>query len=223
MLQTLNTQVEAALQSGLNFKDRFRTNSRKRLLLVPADPDADEQHEQPLDDEGESASMCPATRRPGDMGMVLLTAGSVSVLQAGDCPLCLYAPYNCAPKRCLSVLCFCIADQRSSDAAEQDSEQQHPQQQPDRQQQQQQQQARQQQQQPGGKPGKPALGGGLKLTVGSNLETGEWKTGGVWLKKDKAEHEAVPSNLQIISADDLVKVGCSWGCVLQQMFKGKFA
>jgi hypothetical protein len=38
--QTLNTQVEAALQSGLNFKDRFTTTSRKRLLLVPAsDPE----------------------------------------------------------------------------------------------------------------------------------------------------------------------------------------
>ncbi|WIA10613.1 hypothetical protein OEZ85_010795 [Tetradesmus obliquus] len=143
-LETLNTQVEAALQSGLNFKDRFRTNSRKRLLLVPADSDEAEQ------------------------------------------------------------------DQRESVAAEQDSEQQHMQQQPDRQQQQQQQarQQQQQQQQPGGKPGKPGLPlvGGLKLTVGSNLETGEWKTGGVWLQKDKAEHEAVPSNLQIISADDLVKV-----------------
>jgi hypothetical protein len=51
-LQTLNTQVEAALQSGLNFKDRFRTNSRKRLLLPPADGDVDEQSQQLLDDEG---------------------------------------------------------------------------------------------------------------------------------------------------------------------------
>jgi hypothetical protein len=100
------------------------------------------------------------------------------------------------------------ADQRGQDAVEQDSQQQHMQQ-PDRQQQQQQQQ--QQRLQPVGKPGKPSLplAGGLKLTVGSNLETGEWKTGGVW-KKDKAEHEAVPSNLQIISADDLVKVHASW-------------
>ena len=41
-LQTLNTQVEAALQSGLNFKDRFTTTSRKRLLLVTADADAEQ-------------------------------------------------------------------------------------------------------------------------------------------------------------------------------------
>jgi hypothetical protein len=33
-LQALNTQVEAALQSGLNFKARFTTNSRKRLLVA---------------------------------------------------------------------------------------------------------------------------------------------------------------------------------------------
>jgi hypothetical protein len=107
-----------------------------------------------------------------------------------------------------AVVSLPSADQRSQDAVEQDSQQQHMQQ-PDRQQQQQQQQQRQQ---PVGKPGKPSLplAGGLKLTVGSNLETGEWKTGGVWLKKDKAEHEAVPSNLQIISADDLVKVCSSW-------------
>ena len=31
-------QVEAALQSGLNFKDRFTTNSRKRLLVAPPPP-----------------------------------------------------------------------------------------------------------------------------------------------------------------------------------------
>jgi hypothetical protein len=59
LLQRLNTQVEAALQSGLNFKDRFRTNSRKRLLLVPADPDPVEQGEQPLD---EVADLCDGHR-----------------------------------------------------------------------------------------------------------------------------------------------------------------
>jgi hypothetical protein len=127
------------------------------------------------------------------------------------------------PKLCFLALagsCRPPADQSGIGAAEQDSEQQHMQQQPDRQQQQQQarQQQQQQQQQPGGKPGKPGLphGGGLKLTVGSNMETGEWKTGGVWLKKDKAEQEAVPSNLQIISADDLVKVGCICIFIAQQ-------
>lgn len=45
MLQTLNTQVEAALQSGLNFKDRFTTGSRKRLLVVPAEPEEPAQGE----------------------------------------------------------------------------------------------------------------------------------------------------------------------------------
>lgn len=43
VLQTLNTQVEAALQSGLNFKDRFTTNSRKRLHVPPPTEQADEQ------------------------------------------------------------------------------------------------------------------------------------------------------------------------------------
>lgn len=45
LVQTLNTQVEAALQSGLNFKDKFTTTSRKRLLLVPVD-DAEQGHRQ---------------------------------------------------------------------------------------------------------------------------------------------------------------------------------
>jgi len=35
-VQTWNTQVEAALQSGLNFKNRFTTNSRKRLQIAAA-------------------------------------------------------------------------------------------------------------------------------------------------------------------------------------------
>jgi hypothetical protein len=37
------------------------------------------------------------------------------------------------------------------------------------------------------------------------METGEWKSNGVWIKKDK-QAQAVPSNLQVIPADDLVKV-----------------
>jgi hypothetical protein len=52
--QVLNTQVEAALQSGLNFKARFTTNSRRRLLLVEAAEDADE-----ADDEGGGAGAPP--------------------------------------------------------------------------------------------------------------------------------------------------------------------
>jgi hypothetical protein len=227
--QTLNTQVEAALQSGLNFKDRFRTNSRKRLLLPPADADADELGEQSLDDEGgwagplakyvlqtrhcawrllcDHATCCTA---------VCLSHGVTQ--QQVSCKRMFTAP-TVVPRHATLLLKVHVlphavtplpsADQRGPDAVEQDSQQQHMQQQPDRQPQQQQQQQRQQ---PAGKPGKPSLplAGGLKLTVGSNLETGEWKTGGVWLKKDKAEHEAVPSNLQIMSADDLVKVGASW-------------
>lgn len=50
-VQTLNTQVEAALQSGLNFKDRFRTNSlKRRVVLLPAEAEP-EQEEQQLDAE----------------------------------------------------------------------------------------------------------------------------------------------------------------------------
>lgn len=70
----------------------------------------------------------------------------------------------------------------------------------------------QQQQQPQAQPPPPAakgkpLGMGLKLTVGSTMETGEWKSGGLWLKKDKEKNE-VPSNLQVIAPEDLVKVSC---------------
>ena len=35
-MQDLSTQVEAALASGLSFKDRFRTNSAKRLAAAAA-------------------------------------------------------------------------------------------------------------------------------------------------------------------------------------------
>jgi hypothetical protein len=93
-------------------------------------------------------------------------------------------------------------------------QQHHHHQQRDLQQQVQQQQQQQQQQQPptgkpaaAGKRGPPALGGGLKLAVGSCMETGDWKSNGVWVKKDRAAEQAVPSNLQVIPADDLVKVG----------------
>ena len=48
----------------------------------------------------------------------------------------------------------------------------------------------------------------LKLSVGSQMETGEWKSGGLWLKKDKEKNE-VPSNLQVIAPEDLVKVSMS--------------
>lgn len=61
-------------------------------------------------------------------------------------------------------------------------------------------------QQAAGQPGRrgpPTLG--LQLDVGSHVETGEWKSNGVWVKKEKQEL-AVPSNLQIIPAEDLVKV-----------------
>lgn len=84
-------------------------------------------------------------------------------------------------------------------------------QQPDAEQEQQQQQPQQPAQQqhqgqpPGNKkPGKPSLGG-LQLTVGSHVETGEWKSNGIWIKKEIKQDEA-PSNLQVIPADDLIKV-----------------
>lgn len=43
------------------------------------------------------------------------------------------------------------------------------------------------------------------MAIGSQMQTGEWKSNGVWVKKDK-QAQAVPSNLQVIPADDLVKV-----------------
>jgi hypothetical protein len=70
----------------------------------------------------------------------------------------------------------------------------------------QQQQQQQTQQSKAGKGKGVPLGGPLSLTVGSQMETGEWKTNGEWVKKDKAAEEKVPSNLQVISADDLIKV-----------------
>lgn len=140
-LETLNTQVEAALQSGLNFKDRFTTGSRKRLLVVPAEPEEPAQ---------ESAS----------------------------------PPEN--------------EDHVQEQAAQQHYAQQEHQQQSNDQQDQTQQQAGK-----AGKQGPSALG--LQLAVGSHMETGEWKSNGLWVKKEKQE-QAVPSNLQVIPAEDLVKV-----------------
>jgi hypothetical protein len=78
------------------------------------------------------------------------------------------------------------------------------------QQQQQQQHQQQQQQAPAGagkaKP-KPALGAGLCLAVGSQLDAGEWTSRGAFVKRDKAAARAeAPSALQQIRPDDLVKV-----------------
>jgi hypothetical protein len=56
----------------------------------------------------------------------------------------------------------------------------------------------------GGGGGKKKLGG-LKLAVGSQMDTGEWTSHGQFLKKDKAGTE-IPNGLQQIKADDLVKV-----------------
>eukprot|EP00877_Chromochloris_zofingiensis_P012267 jgi/Chrzof1/7294/Cz02g18050.t1 len=46
---------------------------------------------------------------------------------------------------------------------------------------------------------------GLQLAVGSHMEQGEWTSNGLWLKKDKSR-DAIPTNLQQIPAEDLVKV-----------------
>jgi hypothetical protein len=106
--------------------------------------------------------------------------------------------------------------------AEEDLQEQEAQQQQHYAQQEQQQQQQhapqhiQQQQQEAAKPGKRGLSAvGLQLAVGSQMQTGEWKSNGVWVKKDK-QAQAVPSNLQVIPADDLVKVsrrlaGCGSG------------
>jgi hypothetical protein len=61
----------------------------------------------------------------------------------------------------------------------------------------------------GGAAAAPAHGkkklGGLKLAVGSQMDTGEWTSHGQFLKKDKGGTE-IPNGLQQIKADDLVKV-----------------
>lgn len=94
------------------------------------------------------------------------------------------------------------AQQQEQQYAQQDHQQQVQQQQ---QQHETHQQPPQQQQPAAGKRGPSALG--LQLHVGSQMETGEWKSNGVWVKKEK-QAQAVPSNLQVIPADDLVKVWC---------------
>lgn len=110
----------------------------------------------------------------------------------------------------LLPLIHCFAESASSpedeehvqeQAAQQHYAQQEHQQQPNDQQAQTQQQAGK-----AGKRGPSALG--LQLAVGSHMETGEWKSNGVWVKKEKQE-QAVPNNLQVIPAEDLVKVSCS--------------
>jgi hypothetical protein len=101
---------------------------------------------------------------------------------------------------------------------QQQYEQQSHQQQHEEEQQQQPQHGAQQQQQASGKPGKRGPSAlGLQLTVGSHLETGEWKSGGVWVKKDN-KAQAVPSNLQVIPADDLVKVSSCTAAAYVHLF-----
>ncbi len=43
--------------------------------------------------------------------------------------------------------------------------------------------------------------------MGSTMEQGEWQSNGQWMKKDKSRDNSIPSNLQIIAPDDIVKVG----------------
>jgi len=52
--------------------------------------------------------------------------------------------------------------------------------------------------------GKKKLGG-LKLAVGSQMDTGEWTSHGQFLKRDKPGTE-IPTGLQQIKVDDLIKV-----------------
>lgn len=89
--------------------------------------------------------------------------------------------------------------EQHQETEQQQQQQQHEQPQPTQQQHQQQQKQ---------KAPKPALGG-LKLAVGSQMPTGEWKSNGVWIKKENNDDEA-PSNLQVIAADDLIKVKPTW-------------
>lgn len=132
---------------------------------------------------------------------------------AGQHNLCLAS--SKAAKATLHVLNIFISAYAAEEPlpeAEEDLQEQHAQQQRYAQQDHQQQHAQQAQpppqQQPaaGGKPGKKGPSAlGLQLAVGSQMETGEWRSNGVWVKKDK-QAQAVPSNLQVIPAEDLVKV-----------------
>ena len=128
---------------------------------------------------------------------------------------------------CLMPFCLVTpADDSTLPEVEEDAEEQAAQQQQQHYAQQEQQQEHQQhaqqqqheahqQQQPAagnaGKRGPSALG--LQLHVGSQMETGEWKSNGIWVKKEK-QAQAVPSNLQVIPADDLVKVWLRCRCCL---------
>lgn len=182
-LQTLNTQVEAALQSGLNFKDRFRTSSKKRLE-VPANQELDQQAFE--DTEGQQLQS-PATRYYDDLSA---SSNAVSIEPSSTAVGKLDASWP------LRVVGLGSQLEHPRDLEQQPVEQQE--------QPQQVQQQRQQQPPPVAKgPGKKL--GGLQLAVGSQMETGEWKSNGTWLKKEKQDSE-VPSNLQVIAADDLIKV-----------------
>lgn len=102
------------------------------------------------------------------------------------------------------------AQQQQQHYAQQEQQQEHQQ----HAQQQQQHEAHQQQQPAAGNAGKRGPSAlGLQLHVGSQMETGEWKSNGVWVKKEK-QAQAVPSNLQVIPADDLVKVRLQSRCCL---------
>lgn len=218
VLQTLNTQVEAALQSGLNFKDRFTTTSRKRLLVVAADGDAGELWMAcVLHCQVTSADAACRTGR-GCWACTALYPEHAQALRKH------YVAAACTTSAdtssCPAFASLLAADAEPLEEVEEDLEEQAAQQQQqyvqqDQQQQQQEhhEQGQQQQHDPhiqqqqaaaaNGKRGPSALG--LQLHVGSQMETGEWKSGGVWVKKEK-KAEVVPSNLQVIPADDLVKV-----------------
>lgn len=52
--------------------------------------------------------------------------------------------------------------------------------------------------------GAPKQLGALKLAVGSQMDAGEWRSNGQFIKKERAGTE-IPNGLQQIKADDLVK------------------
>jgi hypothetical protein len=190
-MQDLSTQVEAALASGLSFKDRFRTNSAKRLAVAAA---AEAHGESDLVEsslEGEHSTIAPRVCKGAWIFLVccLLTIDPPrSQDVAGGRSACVkHASSAC--KTMLSLIAMLpFADEAAAGVGSQSPKQQQQQAPP-----------------PAAKP-KPT-GLGLQLTVGSQMETGEWKSGGVWLKKDKNKNE-VPMNLQVIAPEDLVKV--SW-------------
>ena len=237
LLQKLNTQLEAALTSGLSFKDKFRTNSAKRLNVGDIDDSqpSTAREQQLLGGAAAGSRHAMGRAEAGSMhANARAAAGNRHAngrAAAGSLPF--RSSCQCDP-RVLGV-CGC-STARGAGAGR----------------------ARQARrpgswQEAGAGRGRPQAGGGqvrgwalscwqspcwqrpgrhMRAVAGaadrvgqpavlkqawvleraaavpgacSMMEVGEWKSNGAWLKKEtKVE---VPTNLQQIGPDDLVKVG----------------